>query len=124
MKKENVENLPMIELAEILVENVEDFSGIDPQEIATGWDRCDLMSELEDAGLFSEKDENEENSKKKEIVSVLIDIFDRINIDTPSNFDEIAEFCYNDVCETADPINWNDSDVAIAFRRFIEKIGE
>jgi len=59
--------------------------------------------------------------KKEQITSLLIDIFDRINIDTPSNFEEILEFVYDDVCETADPENWSDGDVAIAFRRWIEK---
>jgi len=58
--------------------------------------------------------------KKDEITSMLIDIFDRIVIDTPNNFDEILEFVFEDVCETADPINWNESDVAIGFRRWIE----
>lgn len=58
---------------------------------------------------------------RKEIESLLIDIFDRIGIDTPSNFDEIAKFCYEDVCACADPVNWHDGDVAIAFRRWIEK---
>jgi hypothetical protein len=62
-----------------------------------------------------------DQEKKEEITSMLIDIFDRINIDTPNNFDEILEFVYNDVCETADPVNWHDGDVAIAFRRWIEK---
>ena len=52
---------------------------------------------------------------------MLIDIFDRINIDTPSNFDDILEFVYDDVNETADPEAWHDGDVAIAFRRWIEK---
>ena len=61
-----------------------------------------------------------DQEKKEEITSMLIDIFDRINIDTPNNFDEILEFVYNDVCETADPVNWHDGDVAIAFRRWIE----
>jgi hypothetical protein len=60
------------------------------------------------------------NKKKKEITSLLIDIFDRINIDTPSNFEEILEFVYEDVCETADKENWHDGDVAIGFRRWIE----
>jgi hypothetical protein len=62
-----------------------------------------------------------DQEKKEEITSMLIDIFDRINIDTPNNFDEILEFVYDDVCETADPVNWHDGDVAIAFRRWIEK---
>jgi hypothetical protein len=55
-----------------------------------------------------------------EVMSMLIDMFDRINIDMPSNFDDILEFVYNDVCETADENNWHDGDVAIAFRRWIE----
>ena len=58
--------------------------------------------------------------KKQEITSMLIDIFDRIDIDTPDNFDEILNFVYEDVCETADKENWHDGDVAIAFRRWIE----
>jgi len=61
-----------------------------------------------------------EAKKKMDITGFLIDIFDRINIDTPNNFDEILEFVYNDVCETADKKNWHDGDVAIAFRRWIE----
>jgi hypothetical protein len=59
--------------------------------------------------------------KKEEITSMLIDIFDRINIDTPNNFNEILEFVYDDVCETADPVGWHDGDVAIAFRRWIQR---
>lgn len=69
---------------------------------------------------MSDKEKQTANAKKQEIVSLLINIFDRINIDTPSNFDQIAEFIYEDVNETADPINWHDGDVAIAFRRWIE----
>ena len=58
--------------------------------------------------------------KKQEIASLLIDIFDRIGIYIPGNFDEILEFVYQDVCETADKKNWHSGDVAIAFRRWIE----
>jgi len=61
-----------------------------------------------------------EDTKKIEITSVLIDIFDRIGIDTPSNFDIINKYVYDDVCETADKNDWNNSDVEIAFRRWIE----
>jgi len=62
-----------------------------------------------------------ENTKKKdEIESLLIDIFDRIGIETPSNYEDIVQFVFEDVCETADPINWNNDDVAIGFRRWIE----
>ena len=59
---------------------------------------------------------------KKEIETLLIDNFDRMNMDIPSNFDDILEFVYQDVKETADQENWNDSDVVIGFRRFIESI--
>ena len=62
--------------------------------------------------------------KQEEIASLLIDIFDKIGIDTPNNFDSIAEFCYEDVCETADPDNWHSGDVSIAFRRWIESQNE
>jgi len=62
-----------------------------------------------------------ENIKKKdEIESLLIDIFDRIGIETPSNYEDIVQFVFEDVCETADPVNWNNDDVAIGFRRWIE----
>jgi hypothetical protein len=57
---------------------------------------------------------------KEEIASMLIDIFNRLNIDTPNNFDSILNFVIEDVEETADKKNFHDGDVAIAFRRWIE----
>lgn len=57
---------------------------------------------------------------KKEITEILIDNFDRMNMDIPHNFDEILEFVIKDVKETADEENWNDADVVIGFRRWIE----
>ena len=62
--------------------------------------------------------------KKDEIETILIDMFDRIGIQTPSNYEDIVQFCYEDVCETADPIDWNNADVIIAFRRWVESQGE
>lgn len=62
-------------------------------------------------------------TKKNQITSLLIDIFDRINIDVPENIDNITQYCYEDVCETADDEEWHDGDVAIAFRRWIESKG-
>jgi hypothetical protein len=67
---------------------------------------------------------NQSIDKKSEITSVLINLFDRIGIQTPSNFDTINEYVYIDVCESADEHNWNDSDVAIAFRRWIESVNQ
>lgn len=66
-------------------------------------------------------DEKENIKKKDEIESLLIDMFDRIGIETPSNFEDITQFCYEDVCDTADPVNWHSGDVSIAFRRWIEQ---
>jgi len=57
---------------------------------------------------------------KEEIANMLIDIFDRLNIDTPNNFDSILNFIIKDVEENADKKNWHDGDVAIAFRRWIQ----
>ena len=64
--------------------------------------------------------QKENTQKKDEIESLLIDIFDRIGVQTPSNYEDIVQFVFEDVCETADPINWNNDDVAIGFRRWIE----
>jgi len=58
--------------------------------------------------------------KKEKIKFMLIDLFISIGIDIPSNFEIILQYCYDDVCETADPDKWHDGDVAIAFRRWIE----
>ena len=65
-------------------------------------------------------DQAENTKKKDEIESLLIDIFDRINIDVPSNIEDITQFVFEDVCDTADPVNWHSGDVAIGFRRWIE----
>ena len=68
------------------------------------------------------EEEDKENLKKKDdIEKTLINLFTRIPIDIPENFEDIVQFCYEDVCETADKDNWCDGDVAIAFRRWIER---
>jgi hypothetical protein len=65
--------------------------------------------------------ENWTVEKKREIERILIDMWTKIGMDRPENFEDIAQDCYEDVCETADPIDWSDGDVSIAFRRWIEK---
>lgn len=60
------------------------------------------------------------NKNREEVASMVVDIFDRINIDTPINIDEIIDFCCEDVESSADKDNWHDGDVAIAFRRWVE----
>lgn len=58
--------------------------------------------------------------KKDEIEKQFIDIVTQIGMDIPSNFEDIVQHIYEDVCETADPENWSQGDVAIGFRRWIE----
>ena len=50
----------------------------------------------------------------------LVDNFDRMCMPLPDNFEDILEFVYWDVHETADREKWNVNDVSIAFRRWIE----
>lgn len=65
---------------------------------------------------------NEINAKKwDEIDSILMDIFNKIGMDLPSNFDKIVEFVYWNVYYTGDLDNWHEGDVVIGFRRWIEK---
>jgi len=59
--------------------------------------------------------------KKDEIERILIDMWASLGMDIPDNYEDIVQDCYEDVCETADPIDWHSGDVAIAFRRWIEK---
>jgi hypothetical protein len=68
---------------------------------------------------FSETQTHKDN-KKEEIEVVLRKIFTNMFMDVPSNFDDILEYVYDDVCEVADEDDWNDNDVLIGFRRWIE----
>jgi len=58
--------------------------------------------------------------KLSEIELSVIELWSVVGIDRPSNHDEIVQFIFEDVNETADPIHWNSADVSIAFRRWIE----
>jgi hypothetical protein len=58
--------------------------------------------------------------KRMEIEYVLLDMYNSIGMDKPENHEDILQFCYEDVDETADPIDWSSGDVTIAFRRWIE----
>jgi len=58
---------------------------------------------------------------EKDIEPILLNIFNRIGIDTPSNYRDILEFITNDVSETSNLLKWHSGDVEIAFRRWIEK---
>jgi hypothetical protein len=58
--------------------------------------------------------------KKDEIEKIFIDQMAAFGIDLPENYEDIVQFIYEDVCETADPVNWTSEDVRIGFRRWIE----
>lgn len=58
--------------------------------------------------------------KKDEIEARFINIISRIGMDIPSNSEDIVQYIYEDVCETADAHNWHDGDVIIGLRRWIE----
>jgi hypothetical protein len=63
--------------------------------------------------------ENWTVEKKDEIEMRFINLITKIGMDIPDNFEDIVQFIYEDICETADEVNWNDSDIVIGFRRWI-----
>lgn len=65
-------------------------------------------------------DETDNTAMKDDIERILINMWSSIGIDIPENYEDIVQYCFEDVLETADPENWHDGDVAIAFRRWIE----
>jgi hypothetical protein len=58
--------------------------------------------------------------KRMAVQSILIMLLNNIGMDAPSNIEELTDFVFEDVNETADPDEWHSGDVAIAFRRWIE----
>lgn len=58
--------------------------------------------------------------KKDEVERLFIDLVASIGMDIPENFEDIVQFIYEDILDTADDENWNNSDVVIGFRRWIE----
>jgi hypothetical protein len=59
--------------------------------------------------------------KKDEIEKGFISIIKTIGMDVPNNYEDIVQFIYEDVCETADEENWHNGDIVIGFRRWIEE---
>ena len=66
-------------------------------------------------------DSAQEFKMKDEVERVLINMFATIGIDIPINYEDIVQYCYEDVMECADKENWHSGDVAISFRRWIEE---
>jgi hypothetical protein len=85
---------------------------------------CDDQDLQEITNLLEERMEQHSKllatKKKDKIEKMLIDIWTSIGMDIPNNFEDIVQFCYEDVCDTADAENWHRGDVVIAFRRWIE----
>lgn len=52
---------------------------------------------------------------KSEIINELINLFDRINIQTPSNFDDISEYIFNNIND-----DYSQDDIAFCFKLWIE----
>jgi len=80
--------------------------------------------DLEGICLTEQQMEDEQqNEKKKDIEIAMLELFKSMGMDKPNNLDEILDYVLGDVNETADPINWGNGDVTIAFRRWIESKG-
>jgi len=54
--------------------------------------------------------------KKEQVQELLIDLFDRINIQMPSNFHKILDF----ICENTSTDKVGEEDVAFGFKQWIE----
>ena len=81
----------------------------------------DMWFEGDVCGDCHKQDVN--TQQKDEIERVLIDMFDRIGIQTPSNFEDITQHCfeYLIIDEKYNPLEDFDSQVAFAFKRWIEE---
>lgn len=56
----------------------------------------------------------------QEVATYLGELFVKIGIDKPSNYDDIHDFIVNDVRCSADPADFHTGDMAISFRRLLE----
>jgi len=64
-----------------------------------------------------------QEQKKTKIEQILIRMWGTLGMKVPSNYEEIVEFCYVDVCEITDPHDWHEHDVVTAFNHWIEAQG-
>lgn len=84
----------------------------------TGIDFEDFDEEREDAISFV-LDKIKLFRMKNEVDEYLVNIFDRINIGTPNNFDEISNFICNDISDNLE--TWTEESVAVGFGKWIER---
>lgn len=57
---------------------------------------------------------------KDDIERIFINLIARMGMDIPENYEDIVQYIYEDVLETADSVNWSIDDIVIGFRRWIE----
>jgi len=68
-----------------------------------------------------------DKKSKSFIENHLYEMWSKLNLDKPSNWDEIVEFVSEDVEATSDYSrngDFHSSDIEIAFRRFTESISQ
>ena len=56
MTKHDAETTPMIDLAQLLVEEVDGYENEDALDIAEQWDRYGLINALQDGDVFKERE--------------------------------------------------------------------
>lgn len=79
MTRDFASGLPLIEIAELLIDNVPGYEDREPLELVEGGlDRSDALDELEDNDFFDE--EKEIPKLKTEILSLVIDFYCRVDI--------------------------------------------
>ena len=62
--------------------------------------------------------------KKDDVEEQVLHLFRVIGIDLPENWEDIVQYVFEDVLDTADAENWTSEDVKIGFRRYLESKSE
>jgi hypothetical protein len=63
--------------------------------------------------------------RKNQLIDMWLNmIYSSIGIDRPANANQILTYVRNDLDECADPVEYNNGDVSIAFRRFLESCSD
>ena len=108
------QGLPAMSLDELMVET--DANGDDvmsPEQLAIGQVLMDMFENHEEEPV--------ERSLAEEVEYFLANLWMSIGMDRPANHMDIFEFICSDVKETADSVDYHSGDMAIAFRRYLEK---
>lgn len=71
--------------------------------------------------LDCELEQQEINEIYDRVNELLPSILNSIGIDRPSNYDSIVEFIVDEVVICGDSNRWNDDDIRIGFRRWLER---